>query len=161
MGFWYFCVVSCNNNAIFLSFYLWSFTTLLYEFSSGTVFNLGKSCWFSAELFTTTGGWHGICIMLCIGWVVSLCLVFSTLGMLVSSSKTLLTSSQFKTLKQLWDTKLFLVTSIAWFVFLLFILIDLWNKRLIVLRIYISVTWIVVFLVNFIKRICILWQTFN
>ena len=97
-----------------LPFPLWSFTTSLYEFSPGNVFNLRKSCWFSGELFTTTGGWRGFCTTFCIGPVVSLCLVITTLDMLVSSCKTLLlTSSQFKTLKWLWDKKLFLVTSKA------------------------------------------------
>ena len=57
------------------------------------------------ELFTTTGGRRGICTMFCIGRVVLLDLVFSTLNVLISLSNTLLLilliTWQFKTLKRL------------------------------------------------------------
>ena len=74
------------------------------------------------ELFTTKGGRRGICTMFCIGRVVLLDLVFSTLNVLISLSNALLLllliTWQFKTLKRFWDTKLFLLTRIERFAFL-------------------------------------------
>ena len=55
--------------------------------------------------------------------------VLWTLNILTSSSKTLLlTSSQLKTPKLLWNTKLFFVTSTERFIFVLFTLIDLFGE---------------------------------
>ena len=101
---------SCNSS---LRCYTSSFLILLLIWENHAGF---------LELFTTTGGRRGICTMFCIGRVVLLDLVFSTLNVLISLSNTLLLilliTWQFKTLKRLWDTKLFLLTPIERFAFL-------------------------------------------
>ena len=106
--FWYLCrfffkfsilllkikmLFSCNSS---LRCYTSSFLILLLIWENHAGF---------LELFTTTGGRRGICTMFCIGRVVLLDLVFSTLNVLISLSNTLLLilliTWQFKTLKRL------------------------------------------------------------